>query len=171
MIRRSSICLATALLTVWSSVAFSETSRIELSDASQPVRLQVELEWGSIRIAGVSDANVVTVVSAPDQQDEIGGSLVALSESSNLVTVRQAPLESGSFRSANLEITVPAKVGGVLGPIADELHLKSRVFDGVVFGFDHVYDLRYICRAFFDNFDPKFLAKWLIIRIALRILI
>ena len=92
-----------------SVAARAEAIQVELSDPKRPVELRVEIEWGSIRIRADAAATEVTIDSVPDRPGEIDGGLIAVSEASNVVTVRQAPLPSGSFRSANLRISVPVE--------------------------------------------------------------
>jgi hypothetical protein len=96
-----------ALACALTVTASAETLSVELATPGMPARLSVDLEWGSIRVTGSSNATDLTILAIPDQPGEVGGSLIEVSEHDNVVSIRQAPLESGSFRSANLEITVP----------------------------------------------------------------
>lgn len=110
MIRHSLTVLVAVLAFAWAAPVPAETFSVELSEPGIAARLIVEIEWGSIRVTGSADAAAVTIQSIPDQPDEVAGSLISVSEKDNLVSVRQAPLASGSFRSANLSITAPTDI-------------------------------------------------------------
>lgn len=94
---------------IWASPTpvLAQQTRVELTDPSKPTELQVEIEWGSIRVMAEANADGLTIESQPDRLDEVSGGLYTVSEEGNLVTVRQAPLTSGTFRSAHLEIKTP----------------------------------------------------------------
>lgn len=102
------LCLA-ALLCGLTQIALADRTVIELTDPGRPTRLRVELEWGSIRIVGDAAAGAVVVDAVPDRPDELTGALIHAAEADNRVEVRQAPLPSGTFRSANLEIRTPPR--------------------------------------------------------------
>ena len=101
------LTLAATLCLLFAEAAVADLTRIELSDPQSPAELEVEIEWGSIRILGDPAAATVTVEARPDRPDEVTGSLITASEDSNQVRVEQAPVRSGTFRSANLEIRAP----------------------------------------------------------------
>lgn len=110
-------CVSTALFTsalvsmIWaqSPAAFAERTEVRLTDPSSPPRLRVELEWGSIRLAGDPEAEALSLDSIPDRPEQLAGGLITVRETANRVDMKQAPLASGAFRSANLEITTPAR--------------------------------------------------------------
>jgi len=108
MTRHTTLKVLTALACACAATANAETFRVELEDPAAPAQLQVEIQWGSIQVVGSAEATALTIKAVPDQPDEIAGSLIAVSEKDNLVTVRQAALTSGSFRSANVTIIAPS---------------------------------------------------------------
>ena len=103
------LALATLLCALAQS-AHAELTRVELTDPAKPPVLRVEIEWGSIRVTGDAAADTISVDAVPDHRDELTGALISVSEEGNRVVITQAPLPSGAFRSANLEIRTPPRV-------------------------------------------------------------
>lgn len=110
MTRHLTAPLLAAAITLGPALALAADSlRVELTDPSSPAELEVEIEWGSIRVRGATVNGELTIVARADRPDEVAGSLITAGEKGNRVTVTQAPLESGVFRSAHLEIEVPRR--------------------------------------------------------------
>lgn len=105
--RLTTVLLAAATVLGTGAAASADLTHVEPTDPSKAVELQVEIEWGSIRIRGSKEATRVTIEARPDRSDEISAALVAARVTENVVVVRQTPLASGAFRSANLDIETP----------------------------------------------------------------
>ena len=103
------LLLAATTASAGGAAASADTTRVELTAPSSPVELAVEIQWGSIRIRGAAEASAVTIEALADRPDEVAGTLIDVSEEDNRVTVTQAPLERGTFRSAHLDVTVPLR--------------------------------------------------------------
>ena len=106
MNRRTTLTLA-ILACTFAQTAVADLTRVELTDPSRPAELRIEIEWGSIRVIGDPVAQGVTIEAVADRPGEVAGSLITVGEAGNVVSVRQAPLRQGTFRSAHLEITTP----------------------------------------------------------------
>lgn len=106
--------LLSILVYAAAGAADADRTRVQLSEPGRPADLRVEIEWGSIRVLADPEASELTIDVRGDRADEINGGFVTISEASNVVAIKQAPLPKGTFRSANLEIRVPVETSADL---------------------------------------------------------